>query len=491
MKNIFKTYLLLSLVGFVIYSCTESDNTIDGVLDDVTNGAVLRTISESGNDITVGVGSVYTLEVEEQDVQEGALLESVDVFVRFNDNTVLSANSVGGAGSDQSFPATGDVLLRNIPASEFAPGPFGLPRTTITITEADLATVLPTNQFDSLDTVSVRLGLNLTDGRVFSDYNAGGIITGGFFSSPFLYNLNIDSGVGINYLDENRNSFVVVPGFDNTYYVNAEITDQADGANIASVDVYRRYVDNTPEDGGADTQEELMASFGTADFGTSPDGYPTIDVTMTEADLLGSLTSADISIGDEFFVRYSVTTVDGRTVTNENPDSNFYDSVLITDCPFPPLNDTQLDMFTGDYFVTMNTLGIFGYETWSPTGGGVTLTLASGEIAAGQVQAGLPLEDNQRSFDAAYLAQLDPTGFQSYIMEFGICTVTLVEDAAPIGNFTGWACGGVSIICGEFVDGGSYDASDDSVFDMQFTDDLNDACGLGGTFPSTTWTKVD
>ena len=102
MKNIFKTYLLLSLVGLVIYSCTESDNTIDGVLDDVTNGAVLRTISESGNDITVGVGSVYTLEVEEQDVQEGALLESVDVFVRFNDNTVLSANSVGGAGSDQA-----------------------------------------------------------------------------------------------------------------------------------------------------------------------------------------------------------------------------------------------------------------------------------------------------------------------------------------------------------------------------------------------------
>ncbi|MBT8272059.1 MAG: hypothetical protein KJO25_08450 [Bacteroidia bacterium] len=489
MKNIFRTYLVLALIGLVIYSCTESDNTIDGLFDDITNGAVLRTINESGNDFVVGVGSVFTLEVEEQDNQEGALLESVDVYVRFNDNTVLSANSASGAGTDESFPADGDVLLRNVPASEFSPGPFGLPRTTITISEADLAAALPTGEFDSLDTVEVRLSLNLTDGRVFSNFNAGGIITGGFFNSPFLYLLEVNSGIGINYLTENRNSFVVVPGFDNTYAVEAELTDQSDGDNIAGLEVYRRFVDNTPENGDNSTTEELLLTFGSADFSTSADGFPVADVTLTEAELLGSLTAADISIGDEIFVRYSVTTVDGRTVTNESADSNFYDSVLVTDCPFPALNDTQLDLFVGDYLVEWITSGIFGYDTWDPDGGGVVLTLFSGEIDATQFSAGTPLEDNQRSFDADYLAVLGGGNFRSYILEFGICTVTVAEDAGPIGGFSGWTCGAEALLTGPVEDAGSYDASDDSFFLMQYEDDIFDDCGIGGTFPLTSWTK--
>jgi len=490
MKNIKKAYSLFVLLALGLFSCQESDNIIDGVLDDFTNGAVLRTISETNTTLTVGTGTVYSLVVEEQDKEEGALLESVDVYVRFNDNTVLGANSASGAGTDESFPATDDVLLRNVAASEFAPGPFGLPRTTITITEADLAAVLPTGNFDSLDTVTVRLSLNLTDGRVFSDYNAGGIITGGFFSSPFLYLLDIDSGIGLSYLTESRNSYVVVEGFDNTYAVEAEITDQDNGNNIEGLMVYRRFVDNTPENGDNSTTEELMMSLTTADFTTGPNGYPVADVVITEAETLGALTVDDISIGDEFFIRYAVSTVDGRVVTNESPDSDFYDSVLVTDCPFPQLNDTQLESFVGDYLVEWITLGIFGYETWDPDGGGVVLTLVSGEIAPGQFSAGTPLEDNERSFEADYLAALGGGTFRSYIMTFGICTVSIKDDAGPIGNFSGWTCNGLSLYTG-FTEGGSYDASDDSFFLMKYLDDVLDDCGAGGLTPITSWTKID
>jgi hypothetical protein len=83
MKNIIKTYLLVSLVALGLFSCQDSDNIIDGVLDDFTNGAVLRGITSTMvNDIILDVSpAMFYLDIEEQDNQDGALLESVDVYV--------------------------------------------------------------------------------------------------------------------------------------------------------------------------------------------------------------------------------------------------------------------------------------------------------------------------------------------------------------------------------------------------------------------------
>jgi hypothetical protein len=65
-----------------------------------------------------------------------------------------------------------------------------LPRITIEATfgEAVAAMGLADSDHAPGDLFTFDLILNLTDGRVFNAGNAGGIITGGFFASPFQYN---------------------------------------------------------------------------------------------------------------------------------------------------------------------------------------------------------------------------------------------------------------------------------------------------------------
>lgn len=494
MKNLYK-YVFMGILAIGLGSCDDDEENVTvTVQDTVETGAVLRTLNDPSENppIVLGTDSSFLIQVEEQDNQGGALLESVDVFVKFNDLSILSENSITGLGTDETFPPGNlfddDVLLRNIPASGFQPGPFGLPRTDIMITEEDLAAVLPTSLFNTGDTVLVRLALRLTDGRVFSSNNAGSIITAGFFNSPFQYTINIDSGIDINYLAENNNTFVVLEGFDNTYFVEAEITDQIGGDNVQSLNVYTRFVDNFDDDEDDNTTvETLFATFGAADFTESPDGFPSVNVTITPTELVGDLTSDQLNIGDEFFVRYEVITNDGRTVTNEIIETNFYDVVDVTDCPFPPLDEVM--SFTGEYLMEQVVTGLFGYETFSDSPNGpTTTTLFSETTDASQVSPGEPLNVNQRSFDADYILSLGFANTQTYVMEFNICEVTISEDLGPISGSTGLTCNGGSITLGP-ADGGSYNAMDDSEFVMRFQDDIIDDCGGGEIFPQVRFTK--
>jgi len=166
----------------VSFSCQESDNTIDTVLDYET-GAILRTISVENAVLNASdPSSAFVVTVEEQDEQDGALLESVNVYVELRDLT-----------TDYTTPATGDNLAMSIPASEFTTGPVGLPRTTVNLTFGDAAAALglsldEQNGYNPGDVFIVKLEVVLSDGRVFGASSASGIITGGFFSSPFQYN---------------------------------------------------------------------------------------------------------------------------------------------------------------------------------------------------------------------------------------------------------------------------------------------------------------
>lgn len=183
MKNrLLKSSFIFSLL-IIISSCTERDNVIDDVLDGVTNGAVLRTINIVSSDVPLGDDTAnFTIEIEEQDNQDGALLDEVRVFVSFTDNTDDGVD-VGG----------NEVLFNTISASEFTPGPFGLPRTTISILAVDMLSALSLQSSDTNggDQFAIRLELQLTDGRVFTNSNTGGVVQGGFFRSPFLYFANI------------------------------------------------------------------------------------------------------------------------------------------------------------------------------------------------------------------------------------------------------------------------------------------------------------
>ncbi|MFT5861563.1 MAG: hypothetical protein ACI828_000205 [Flavobacteriales bacterium] len=226
-------FLALLLTGALFFTCSSDEKTVDNVISDTEIGAVLRTIEIIDNSIPIAIengqtqtaeGAQLSMIIEEQDVKNGDLLESVDVYITFKDGSPLTG--------DSSNAITEEVFVKNIPAGEFSDGPFGLPRATVTITALDMLSkvnLTPESLFGG-DTFTTRFALNLTDGRIFSSDNAGGIITGGFFSSPFQYrtpvvcNLETTAFVG-DYLLEEITPYVDGPTFDDGSVVTVEIGD--------------------------------------------------------------------------------------------------------------------------------------------------------------------------------------------------------------------------------------------------------------------------
>jgi len=204
----------------ILFSCTEEDNVVDQVFDGVSNGAVLRgTIIE--NEIPVGVEDAkFVLDIEEQDIEDGALLSSVDVYISYTDDSPEEGDSTGAA--------TGEVLYRTIDKSEFTPSEFGLPSIRLTIPVQDFLATVGLASSDALfggDSFTTRLELKLTDGRVFSANNAGGIITGGFFSSPFSYTTPVVCPVGeTEFVGEYMITNVVPTDFGDLFKENSIVT---------------------------------------------------------------------------------------------------------------------------------------------------------------------------------------------------------------------------------------------------------------------------
>jgi len=175
MRNIFK-FLFASLL---VVSCVDSENTIDTVLDYET-GAILRTISVNNAVLNSSdPNSTFSVTVEEQDEADGALFAQVNVYAQLKDLT-----------ADNGDASTDFMMVTSIPASDFTTGPVGLPRGTVEMTFGDAAAAMGVgpNDYAPGDVVVVGLEVELTDGRTYDWTSAAGIITGGFFSSPFKYN---------------------------------------------------------------------------------------------------------------------------------------------------------------------------------------------------------------------------------------------------------------------------------------------------------------
>jgi len=176
MKNIFK--LLFASLFIVNFSCHDSENVIDGVLDYET-GAILRTISVDNAVLNSSdPNSAFVATVEEQDEADGALLSEIRVNAMFRDLT------------PENGTTEAEAFVYSIPASETVTGPVGLPRATVNMTFGAAASAmgLAADDYSPGDVVVVKLEVVLTDGRSYGADSAAGIITGGFFSSPFQYN---------------------------------------------------------------------------------------------------------------------------------------------------------------------------------------------------------------------------------------------------------------------------------------------------------------
>ncbi len=177
---IFSLFALLIVLG-----CSKDDSSIISQVDsNVERGAILRTISVDPLNFDLrDPERSWNLQVEMEDNRNGNLLDFVNVFVTFFDNTPEN----GSNDVDKSF-------VKQIPANAFFTGENNLPRADLELTLPEVASAagLTPEQYQGGDVFRVELELNLTDGRIFTkdDVN-GGVAGGSFFRSPFQYRLTI------------------------------------------------------------------------------------------------------------------------------------------------------------------------------------------------------------------------------------------------------------------------------------------------------------
>lgn len=186
MKNLYK-YAFIGILALGLGSCDDDEENVTIVVQDtVETGAVLRTIQIISNELPIGLDAGFSAQIEMQDEFGGDLLQSVDVFATFSDNSPDDGDTTGANFSEFS--------LGTINAVDFTDEqPFGLPRATLSYSSDVLnaGAGVTGDQLFGGDTFTLRLSLNLTDGRIFSVNNAGGIITAGFFNSPFQYTATV------------------------------------------------------------------------------------------------------------------------------------------------------------------------------------------------------------------------------------------------------------------------------------------------------------
>ena len=178
MKNIFK--ILICSLLMVSFSCQDSENTIDDVLDYET-GAIIRTVSVDNvvvNSSDETSSWLATLEIQDGS-DDSSLWSHVDVFVQMRDFT-----------PDNGDNSTEMAALYTWDASDFPDSPVGLPRGDFAASWGDIKGALgfTGSEYSPGDLSTIELYLNMKDGRVFGPDSAAGIITGGFFSSPYTYN---------------------------------------------------------------------------------------------------------------------------------------------------------------------------------------------------------------------------------------------------------------------------------------------------------------
>ncbi|MEP2280589.1 hypothetical protein [Maribacter sp.] len=264
---------IIGVSSLLITSCDDGDKVIDEVFAETTRGAVLRTIESGGVfdrfDTTTSFGFTF----EEQDYEDGDLLEKFDLYISFDDNTEANGDST-----------VDEILIQTYLPTDFTDGEFGLPRASYETTLANALSLLGLveGDFDGGDAIQFRLILTLTDGRTFTNDDSTGTITGSFFNAPYFYNPVIKC---------------IPPSPVAGEYTIDLVDSYGDGWNGASIDVVIDGVASsyTIEDGGA----------GTATF-TVPEG-------TTE------FTLEFVSGAFDSEVTYEITAPTGETAISDGP----------------------------------------------------------------------------------------------------------------------------------------------------------------------------
>lgn len=171
---------------FIICGCSDDEKTIEFVENNIEVAAYVRTVSIENSEYHIGQqNNRFDAVIEVQDEDDGGLLDKIDVYVTFKDNTQADG------GND----SVAETYLKSLDRDVFPIGAFGLPRTTLTITqdEALEALELDESNINCKDQFLVRIVLKLVDGREFTTGMASSKIIAfdDFWSSPFCYTINV------------------------------------------------------------------------------------------------------------------------------------------------------------------------------------------------------------------------------------------------------------------------------------------------------------
>ena len=180
-----KKILSLCAIVIVLLSCSSDDKPIDFVFENITYGSFIRTLNFAPADLVAGdSSSKFSVLLEQQDFEDGGLLEAMHVYVSFIDNN-----------PDNGVNNTQEAFLTTYQASDFEQGPVGLPRLTLEYSYLDLLNItgLSMSQTVCKDQFSIRVEVELTDGRKFSVGSGASCIIAyqTYFSSPYRYLVNI------------------------------------------------------------------------------------------------------------------------------------------------------------------------------------------------------------------------------------------------------------------------------------------------------------
>ncbi len=189
-KNIVKVFSVCCLAA-----CSSDDlPTGSQIFDsDIINGAILRTVEFRSTEFRVNdPNSFIDILIEEQDEDDSNLLDFVEVFISFEDNTddgvdLSSSEILFDTIDNDQFTRTGQILE-----------PLGeepLLQTVLNYSFEQMleALNLPISSANCGDQIMIRTELNLTDGRSFSRNSISDFVggLGTFFNSSFCYTINI------------------------------------------------------------------------------------------------------------------------------------------------------------------------------------------------------------------------------------------------------------------------------------------------------------
>jgi len=221
MKTIKKYMVLGGLsLGLLFSACTDDEKLPDPLFasDVPTNGAYLKTLSSSFQIDFLDINSSeFNVTLEEHDrLNDGTLIQDVQVYTRFNDQTV-DTEGVTPDPLDDIDNTKEEVLFETIPASAFTINSNGQPEVAYTAAISDAMTSLGLvlADLDITDRFFFRFVLNLTDGNSYSVSNTGSsVVSQPVFNSPFEYSSIVNCAID-----------------DETYMVGTYLLEEISGAN--------------------------------------------------------------------------------------------------------------------------------------------------------------------------------------------------------------------------------------------------------------------